>query len=369
MNVPFLDLRAAYEELRTHIDEALRRVAASGRYIGGAEVEAFEQEWAAFVGCRHCVGAGNGLDALTLGLRALGIGPGDEVIVPGHTFIATWLAVSHCGARPCPVDADPDSANIDHTRLEAAITPRTRAIVVVHLYGRPVEIDAVLAVARRHGLPVVEDAAQAHGARFRDRPVGSLGDLAAWSFYPGKNLGALGDAGAVTTNDPDLANRVRQLGNYGSSVKYVHESRGFNSRLDPLQAAVLRAKLLHLPAWNGRREDVAQHYGRSLGALPGLRVPACPAHLLPAWHLYAVRHPRRDALQNALSARGVETLVHYPIATHLQQAYVKQHAGDSLPVAQRLSHELLSLPIGPHLRPEHIEHVVAAVTQACLDLS
>jgi dTDP-4-amino-4,6-dideoxygalactose transaminase len=369
MSVPFLDLRAAYEELGDLIDEALRRVAASGRYIGGDEVETFEREWAAFVGCEHCVGTGNGLDALTLGLRALGVGPGDEVIVPGHTFIATWLAVSHCGASPRPVDVELRSANIDPTLIEAAITPRTRAIVVVHLYGRPVEIDAVRELARRHRLYLVEDAAQAHGARFRERAVGNLGDLAAWSFYPGKNLGALGDAGAVTTSDPEIARRVRQLGNYGSSRKYVHEVQGFNSRLDPMQAAVLRVKLPHLRAWNLRRQALAQRYAQALAGLPDLALPEAAGHLQSAWHLYTVRHPRRDLLQQGLSARGIETLVHYPIAAHLQQAYSGSHRADELPVTRRLGDELLSLPFGPHLRAEQAGHVVQAVAETLQELA
>ncbi len=369
MNVPFLDLRGAYEEARDAIDAALGRVAASGRYIGGAEVEAFEQEWAAFVGCSHCVGTGNGLDALTLGLRALGIGPGDDVIVPGHTFVATWLAVSHCGARPLPVDVESDSANIDPARIEAAITPKTRAIVVVHLYGRPVEMDAIVAIARRHHLLVVEDAAQAHGARFRDRQVGSLGDLAAWSFYPGKNLGALGDAGAVTTNDPELARRIAQLGNYGSSRKYVHELQGFNSRLDPMQAAVLRAKLPYLRAWNLRRRSLARRYNEALAGLPGLRLPEPAPHVESAWHLYTIRHARREELRHALSARGIETLVHYPIAPHLQQAYAEAYEAEELPVTRRLCGELLSLPFGPHLRPEQEQRVIEALTQALRVLS
>ena len=276
--VPFLDLRAAHAEVRDALDAAYRRVVGSGAYVLGAEVEAFEREFAAYCGVGHCVGVGNGLDALHLVLRAYGVGPGDEVVVPSNTFVATWLAATHAGATPVPVEPDPATYNLDPARLEAAITPRTRAIVAVHLYGQPADMDPVREVARRHGLPVVEDAAQAHGARYRGRRAGALGDAAAFSFYPGKNLGGLGDGGAVTTDDAALADRVRVLRNYGSREKYHNEVVGVNSRLDPLQAAFLRAKLPHLDAWNARRAAVAARYLDGLGGVGGAGWPSptCP---------------------------------------------------------------------------------------------
>ena len=357
--VPFLDLRAPYRELRDDIDAAVRRVLASGWYVLGEEVRAFEREWAAYCGAGHCVGTSNGLDALHLVLRAWDVGPGDEVLVPSHTFIATWLAVTHAGATPVPVEVDPVTYNLDPARLEAAIGPRTRAIVAVHLYGQPADMDAIVAVARRHGLRVLEDAAQAQGARYRGRRTGALGDAAAWSFYPGKNLGALGDAGAITTDDAALAARVRELANYGSARKYEHREQGMNARLDEVQAAVLRAKLPHLDAWNARRRAVAGAYRASLGEFPVV-LPAVPDWADPAWHLFVVRSPRRDALRAALAAAGVETLVHYPTPPHRQRAYAA-YGDRALPVAATLAAEVLSLPIGPHLSEAECRAVIDAV--------
>ena len=257
MTVPFLDLQAGYLELKEEIDAAVARVLQSGWYILGPEVSAFEEEFASYCGADHCIGVGNGLEALHLALLAMGIGPGHEVIVASNTFIATWLAVSMAGAVPVPVEPDPATHNLDPGRMEAAITERTKAILPTHLYGQPADLDPILDIARRHGLKVLEDAAQAHGARYKGKRVGGHGDAVAWSFYPGKNLGAFGDGGAVTTNDADLASRIRTLGNYGSREKYVNEVRGFNSRLDPLQAAVLSVKLRYLDEWNARRRAVA----------------------------------------------------------------------------------------------------------------
>jgi dTDP-4-amino-4,6-dideoxygalactose transaminase len=364
LSVPFLDLAAPYEELRSGIDEAVQRVLSGGWYLLGGELRAFEEEYAAFCGARECIGVGNGLDALSLILRAMDIGPGDEVIVPSNTFIASWLAVSQTGATPVPVEPDPRSYNLDPARIEAAVTGRTRAIMAVHLYGQPADMDAIGEVAARHGLRVVEDAAQAQGARCRGRRAGALGDAAAWSFYPGKNLGALGDAGAVTTDDPELAERVRVLRNYGSRVKYVHEVEGVNSRLDEIQAAVLRVKLGRLDEWNARRRAVAAVYDEALADAP-LVLPHVPEWAEPVWHLYVVRTPRRDALQRALAEQGIGTLVHYPTPPHLQGAYRSLGMGPgSFPVSEQIHREVLSLPIGPHLAVEDARAVADAVRAA-----
>ena len=361
--IPFLELRPAYDELRSEIDSAVARVLDSGWYIGGAEVEAFEAAFAAFTGARHCIGVSNGLDALHLGLRALGIREGDEVIVPSNTFIATWLAVSYCGATPVPVEPLPSTHNIDPAAIAAAITPRTKAIIPVHLYGQPADLDPILAIAREHGVPVLEDAAQAHGARYKGRRIGAHGDLVAWSFYPGKNLGAMGDGGAITTDDAALADKLRMLRSYGSRERYVHEIAGYNSRLDPLQAAILGAKLPHLEDWNERRRAIAAIYDRRL-CDSGLTLPETPDYSTPVWHLYVVNHPRRDALQKALAEMGVNSLIHYPIPPHRQQAYAGMASLD-LPIAERLAGEVLSLPMGPHMALTDAEKV-ADVLEAIL---
>ena len=362
MNVPFMDLKAPHDELRTELREAFERVLDSGWYILGHEVEQFEREFAGYCGAGHCVGVGNGLDALHLIVRAYGIGSGDEVIVPSNTYIATWLAVSHAGAVPVPVEPDARTYNIDPARIEAAITPRTKAIIAVHLYGQPADMDAINAVARRHGLKVIEDAAQAHGARYKTRRVGTLGDAAGFSFYPGKNMGALGDGGAVTTNDPVLAEQVRVLCNYGSRVKYHNETKGFNTRLDELQAAFLRVKLPRLDAWNERRKAIAHTYLQALSDA-GVVLPYVPEWADPVWHLFAVRSQHRDALQAHLQGCGVNTLVHYPIPPHLQAAYAEQAMREgSLPVAEAMSREVLSLPIGPHMKQEQVRQVIAAIS-------
>lgn len=360
MNIPFLDLGAAYRELQAEIDAAVARSLASGYYIGGPEVEAFEDEFAAYCGAAHAVGVANGLDALHLALRAMDVGPGDEVIVPSNTYIATWLAVSQCGATPVPVEPDERTFNIDPTRIEAAITPRTKVILPVHLYGQPADMDAILAIARKHGLRVLEDGAQAHGARYKGLRLGAHGDAVAWSFYPGKNLGAMGDGGAVTTNDAQLADRIRVLRNYGSRVKYVNEVQGYNSRLDPLQAAILRVKLANLDAWNARRSVIAARYQLGLADC-GLTLPHVPDWAEPAWHLYVVQHPQRDALQKALADVGVGTLIHYPIPPHLQQAYAPAGWGlGTFPLAERMADQVLSLPMGPHTNLEQANQVIAA---------
>jgi dTDP-4-amino-4,6-dideoxygalactose transaminase len=359
--VPFLDLQAATRELQAEIEDAVLRVTRSGWYVLGPEVEAFEEEYAAWCGANHAVSVGNGLDALTLSLRAMDIGPGDEVLVPSNTYIATWLAVTQCGARCVPVEPDPATYNIDPKALEALITPATRAMIVVHLYGQPADLDPLLEIARRHDLRVLEDAAQAHGSTYRGRRIGAHGDAVAWSFYPGKNLGALGDGGAVTTHDAGIAERIRKLRNYGSSIKYVNEEKGFNSRLDPIQAAVLRVKLPHLDAWNARRRQIAAGYLRDL-QVEGLALPHVPAHVDPAWHLFAVETDRRDALQAHLQQQGIATLIHYPIPPHRQAAYADEARGmPDLPLAERMASRILSLPIGPHLAPDAAATVVGAV--------
>lgn len=364
MTVPFLDVGAAYRELQTEIDAAVSRVLASGSYILSEEVSDFESEYAQFCGAEHCVGVGNGLDALRLALVAVGVDRGDEVIVPSNTFIATWLAVSHCGARPVPVEPHEDTYNINSDLIEAAITERTKAIVPVHLYGQPADLDPIIAIAGRHDLKVVVDAAQAHGALYKQKKIGAIGDAVAWSFYPGKNLGAVGDAGAVTTNHQELAKSVRKLGNYGSDQKYVHQVQGCNSRLDPVQAAVLRVKLKVLDEWNCRRKKVASIYIDSLQD-NGLVLPSVPSWCDPVWHLFVVRGANRCVLQERLAAAGVQSLIHYPIPPHRQAAYAERSVVEGeLPLATKLADTVMSLPIGPHLHDSDVERTVNVLRRA-----
>jgi dTDP-4-amino-4,6-dideoxygalactose transaminase len=360
--VPFLDLKAAGVEAQAEVEEAIARVLASGWFILGPEVDGFEREFGTFVGTDHCVGVGNGLDAIELALRALGVGSGDEVIVPSNTYIATWLAVSRIGALVVPVEPDQRTFNLDPNRVEEAITSRTRAIVAVHLYGQPADMPALREIASRRGVRLVEDAAQAHGARAHGRSVGSLADAAAWSFYPSKNLGAIGDAGAVTTSDPEVAERVRALRNYGSKTKYVNEVQGVNSRLDELQAAVLRVKLPLLSAWNERRRGVAASYLNCLESTD-LTLPWVAPGMDPVWHLFVIRSEARDRLQRHLAEAGVETLIHYPIPPHRQAAYANLGMPDgAFPVSEQIHRECLSLPIGPHMTAGQVGEVIAAVT-------
>ncbi len=362
MKVPFLDLQAIHGPLHAELTEAVQRVLVRGAYILGPEVEAFEHEFANYCGTRHAIGVGNGLDALHLALRGLEVGPGDEVIVPGNTFIATWLAVTLAGATPVPVDPDPVTHLVTPEAVAAAISPRTAAIVPVHLYGRLADMAGINAVARRHGLAVLEDAAQAHGASLDGQRAGSFGDAAGFSFYPGKNLGALGDGGAVTTDDAELATRIRKLRNNGSSAKYVHELIGVNSRLDEVQAAMLRVKLRHLDTWNDQRRRIADLYATALqwASVDYAELPAhMPSHV---WHLYVVRTTQRAAIQEHLLRAGIETLVHYPTPPHLQEAYDGLLAVEpDLPVSEQLADEVLSLPMGPHLRTHHVERVADAI--------
>lgn len=359
MKIDFLDLKRVNEPHEAAIRDAMDRVIGSGWYILGEETTAFEREFADYCGVAHCIGVGNGFDALHLILRAYGIGEGDGVIVPSNTFIATWLAVSWTGARPVPVEPDDRTCNLDPERIEAAITPHTRAIMPVHLYGQPADMAPINQIARRHGLRVIEDAAQAHGARYQGRRVGGLGDAAGFSFYPGKNLGALGDGGAITTDDDSLAGTLRKLRNYGSSIKYRHEITGFNSRLDELQAAILRIKLPHLDAENARRRAAASAYLDALAHLP-LQLPHVHADADPVWHLFVVRIPDRDALQAHLREQGIGTNIHYPLACHRQPAYSAQ-SWPPLPIAERIQSEILSLPMAPYLPTVDIRAVADSI--------
>lgn len=361
MTVPFLDVAAGYRELRRELDAAHQRVMDSGSYVLGAELAAFEEEFAAYVGARHCIGVANGLDALTLSLRGMGIGAGDEVIVPTHTYIASWLAITQAGAVPVPVDACPGGYVLDPDLARRAITARTRAILPVHLYGQPANMRALREVADERGLLLLEDAAQAHGARVGGRRVGALGTAAAWSFYPGKNLGAFGDGGAITTDDDRLAADLRALRNYGSVRKYVNDVRGWNSRLDEWQAAALRVKLRQLDAWNARRSAIAMRYSTEL-LEARVALPAVAEDTEPVWHLFVVRSPERERLQRHLAADGIQTLIHYPIPPHLQAAYRDLgFAAGAFPVAERFADEVISLPIGPHLSDAEVGRVIRAV--------
>lgn len=363
MRVPFIDLGYQYREIQSRADETLQRVASSGRYLLGPELENFEQRFATYLGVPHCVCVGSGLDALVLVLKALGVGKGDEVIVPGFTFIATWLAVTHCAARPVPVEPDPGTFNLDPRRIATAITERTRAVIAVHLFGQAADVDGIAAALGGRAIAIIEDAAQAHGAEYRGRRAGSLARAAAWSFYPTKNLGAMSDGGAVTTADAQVAARVRKLRNYGSSRKYFFESLGFNSRLDELQCALLALKLEYLDQWNKRREEIAQRY---LNAVPtcGLTAPQVRPDTRHAWHLFVVRTKLREALRAHLEASGIECAIHYPVPPHRQKAYASTELANAhLPLTEMLHEEVLSLPIGPHLSNEDVDQVIAALKQ------
>lgn len=355
--IPFLDVGSTYVELKTEIDAAIKRVLESGQYILGSEVRDFEDEFAKYVSADYCVGVANGLDALRLALSAVGVKRGDEVVVPSHTFIATWMAATECGARLVPVEPETDGFNIDPILVEAAITDRTKAIVVVHLYGQPAQLDQILEIGRRHKIPVVEDAAQAHGAFYKERRIGSHSDAVAWSFYPSKNLGAFGDAGAVTTNRIDVADRVRVESNYGSKVKYEHDLIGTNSRLDPIQAAVLRVKLGALDNWNYRRREVASTYAEELKDLP-IVLPKWLHGRDSVWHLYVVRVENREFLREVLASEGIETVIHYPIPPHLQLSYRDHYGAISLSRTSTISREVLSLPIGPFLSTAMVGRIV-----------
>jgi dTDP-4-amino-4,6-dideoxygalactose transaminase len=350
MKIPFFDLNFEQNEIRNELNSAYDRVMSSGSYILGSEGEAFESEFAQYCGTKHCIGVGNGLDALYLIVRAMNIGEGDEVIVPANTYIAGWLAVSYAGAKPVPVEPDTKTYNLDPDRIEAAITPKTKAIMVVHLYGHPADMDAINAIATKHNLKVIEDAAQAHGARYKGKKIGGLSDAAGFSFYPTKNLGAFGDAGAVTTNDDALAEKIRLLRNYGSPKKYYNELQGCNSRLDELQAAFLRVKLTKLDQWNAHRQEVAKQYLDSLQNIGELSLPIVSAGTEPVWHLFVIQCTKRAQLMQQLENAGIKTLIHYPIPPHLSEAY--RDAGYKIgdfPITEKMAEELLSLPIGIYM--------------------
>jgi dTDP-4-amino-4,6-dideoxygalactose transaminase len=364
--VPMVDLKAQYARIKADVDAAVAGVIESAQFIKGEDCALFEREFAAYCGAAHAVGVANGTDALAVALRAHGVGPGDEVVTVANTFIATGEAILLNGARPVFVDVDPVTFTMDPSRLETAVTPRTRVILPVHLYGHPADMAPILAVAARHGVPVLEDAAQAHGAELDGKRAGALAHAACFSFYPGKNLGAYGDAGMVVTSDRDFADRVRQIANHGGGAsKYDNVVLGTNSRLDTLQAAVLRVKLRHLDDWNRARRELVQAYHAALEDVPGVTVPRERPGARSAWHLYTIRSEDRDALQARLRAEGIATAVHYPRPIHLQPAMAPAggRPGD-LPVSERLSREVLSLPLYPELPRESIEAVAGAVRSA-----
>jgi dTDP-4-amino-4,6-dideoxygalactose transaminase len=365
--VPFVDLVRQHQACGSELERAIHAVLQSGWFIRGPQVEAFEQEFARYCGVPFCVGVGNGLDAIELLLQAYGVGPGDEVIVPSNTFIATWLAASGVGATVVAVEPDPQTHNISPDRIRGAISARTRCIIPVHLYGQPADMDPIMAMADQHGLVVIEDNAQAQGALYKGRPTGSLGHAAATSFYPGKNLGALGDGGAILTRDAQIAEKVRVLGNYGSTKKYHHEVTGQNSRLDELQAAVLRVKLKHLPAWNAQRKVLAAEYTRALAGL-AIKTPFVPAWADPVWHLYVIESAQRDALQAHLAGQSIQSVIHYPIPPHQQPCYGVSHGHLSFPVAEHLAQRVLSLPMFPGLQPDEQAQVVSAIRRFDIEL-
>ncbi len=359
-SVPFVSLSASTHALKAELLAAAERVLDRGMFILGEEVAQFEREFASFCGAQCAAGVGNGLDALTLALRALGVAPGDEVVTPCHTFIATWLAISACGATPVPADVDATTYTLDPESLRRVITGRTKAVIAVHLYGHPADMDEINAIGRDCGLKVVEDAAQAHGALYKGRPVGGLADAAAFSFYPTKNLGAFGDGGAVATNDPMIDRRVKRLRNYGSERKYVFDEQGVNSRLDELHAALLRVKLPRVAAANAARKRIAARYQSALGGLP-LVLPTVSNWADPVWHLYVVRAPHRDAFIAHLAAQGVATQIHYPELPHQQGAYrATKPDRAAVRVSEEVAREVVSLPLWPEMTDAMVEQVIAA---------
>lgn len=369
MTIPFLDLKAINLRHRDELHQALDQVLDSGWLVLGSQTTQFENEFAEFCGAKFGIGVANGLDALTLVLRAWGIGPGDEVIVPSNTYIATWLAVTHNGATPVPVEPRTNTYNINPELIEQAITAKTKAIIPVHLYGQAAEMDAINAIAKKHHLKVLEDGAQAQGAQYKNKKVGSLGDAAGISLYPGKNLGALGDAGIITTNDPQLAEKLRSLRNYGSQVKYKNELIGFNSRLDELQSAFLRIKLKALDQDNLRRREIAQLYLDGLSDAD-LTLPFQISDSYTVWHLFVIAHPKRDQLSQLLREQGVGTLIHYPIPPHLQEAYMSLDLKEgTFPIAEKMHREVLSLPISPVMSNEDVQKVISITNEACRALS
>jgi len=360
MIVKFLDLKATHKEIHKEIQEAILSVMNSGNYIGGDSVNDFETSYANYLDCKYCVGVGNGFDAIKLSLMALDINEGDEVIVPSHTFIATWLAVSSLGAVPVPVEPDIDSYSIDVSKIEAVITEKTKAIIPVHLYGEPADMEKIIKIAKNYNLYVIEDAAQAHGATYNNRKIGSHGDIVAWSFYPGKNLGAIGDAGAITTNNKNIAEKVRILGNYGSRKKYINEQKGINSRLDPIQAAVLNVKLKYLDSWNQQRKAIASSYLDKIHNIQ-LNLPSKISLSDSAWHIFPVKSNNRDEIIKKLENKGIETIIHYPIPPHLQRIYFKEYSDYDLKISEKISNQIFSIPIGPHMTHQEVEYVIRSI--------
>lgn len=360
-NIPLVDLRAQYQTIKPEIDAAIQRTLDSAAFILGPEAKKFEDHFAAFCGVKHAIGLDSGTAALHLALLALGVGAGDEVVTTTHTFVATSEAIALTGARPVFVDIDARTYNIDPQKIEDALSPRTRALIPVHLYGQPAEMDAILDIGRRRGIPVIEDAAQAHGATYRNRVAGSMGDMACFSFYPGKNLGAYGDAGALVTNDDALAAKVRMLRDHGRTTKYEHEITGYGYRLDGLQGAVLDVKLEHLPAWNARRRAHADCYTELLSNLDVV-TPYEPPHIKGVYHLYVIRVRQRDALVEYLKSQNIEAGIHYPVPLHLQPVYreLGYQRGD-FPITEQAASEILSLPIYPELQPAQMERVADAL--------
>lgn len=361
MNIPFVDLQTQYQGLKPEVDAAVLAVMQRGDFILGGAVTEFEKAFAEYCGAKYCVGVDSGYSALELIIRAYDIGPGDEVITAANTFIATTLGISNAGATPVLVDCDPETYNIDVNKIEAAITPRTKAIMPVHLYGQPADMDAIRAIARKHKLFIFEDAAQASGARYKGHMAGSLGDAAAFSFYPGKNLGAYGDGGAVTTNDPDIAEKIRLLRNIGQKVKYYHEIKGFNNRLDTMQAAVLGVKLPYLDSWNESRRHAAAAYAEQLADLP-IVTPMSADYAEHIFHLYVVRVENRSSLMEYLKERGVATGLHYPVPIHLQPAYAELgYKHGDFPVTEAYAETILSLPIFPELDEAKVAYVTDTI--------
>lgn len=364
MNIPFVDLKAQYHAIQPEVNAAIADVLENTDFILGRAVGEFEEAFAAYCDTEYAIGVDSGYSALELILRAYDIGPGDEVITAANTFVATVLAITMCGATPVLVDADPVTYNLDPNQLEAAITPATRAILPVHLYGQPADMDPIITIARKHGLLVFEDAAQGHGGRYHGRRVGALSDAAAFSFYPGKNLGAYGDGGAVVTNDRTVADRLRLLRNLGQRVKYQHEVKGFNRRLDTIQAAVLKTKLPHLDHWNAQRRRAAADYQRLLAGIPGVVTPSVAKDVEHVYHLYVIRTPNRDAMQECLKKAGVATGLHYPTPIHLQQAYCELgYQRGEFPVTEGLAADILSLPIYPELTSDMVAYVAETIHQ------
>lgn len=360
IKVPFLSLDLAYKEISQEIDGAINSVIQSSGFIGGKFLKEFEQNFAEYTEADYCVGVANGLDAIQLALKAMNIGHGDEVLVPSNTFIATWLAVTNTGAIPVPIEPNESQYTIDITKIESAITNKTKAIIPVHLYGQPADMDSILEISKACNLYTIEDAAQAHGSEYKGKRIGSHGDVVAWSFYPGKNLGAFGDGGAITTNNQKIADQIRTIGNYGSKNKYINDLMGVNSRLDPIQAAILDVKLKYLNEWNQRRRSIAKIYFQEIRKEDFI-LPTGIELENSAWHLFPIRHKDRDRVMLELSKKNIETLVHYPVPPHQQKIYKKEFSKFNLPIAENLSRELISLPIGPHMNLAQIEHVIKSI--------